>query len=118
MKNTINAFNDWQRKDIERLKRINNSKFTLIIQHIVILGFIILCTYFLMSCKTTNYVILSYDRTETSVGYVYLLQRTTFPKFYKDLYTRNTCKCMMPGDTIYFTRDNDSLVPNKVRYRK
>jgi len=118
MKNTINTFNDWQRKDIERLKKINNSKFTLNIQHIAVLGFIILCIYFLISCKPTTYIVSSYDKSETTVGYVYLLKKTTFPKFYRELYTSNMCSCMMPGDTIYFTRDNDSLVPNKVRYRK
>ena len=84
----------------------------------ILFDFIILCIYFLISCKPTTYIVSSYDKSETTVGYVYLLKKTTFPKFYRELYTSNMCSCMMPGDTIYFTRDNDSLVPNKVRYRK
>ena len=79
---------------------------------------IFLCVCFLMSCKPINYVILGYDKPDISVGYVYLLQRTTFPKFYKKLYTSNACDCMVPGDTIYFTRENDSLVPNKFHNTK
>jgi hypothetical protein len=70
-----------------------------------------------MSCKSTTYIVLGYDKPDvydTSSGYVYLLQRTKFPKLTKKLYTTNTCPCIMSGDIIFFTRENDSLVPNKI----
>lgn len=75
------------------------------------------------SCSKTAFVVLGYERpdfysydetapVDTSV-YVYLLQRVNTPKFTKRLYVKEPCGCMRINDTIFFTRENDSLVVNK-----
>ncbi|MCK9575602.1 MAG: hypothetical protein WC979_01160 [Candidatus Pacearchaeota archaeon] len=77
--------------------------------------FVLLLSICLYSCHPT-YVILGYEQPDwDSIGYSYLLQHATFPKYYKYLYVKDTCNCMHAGDTVFFTRENDSLVVNKFK---
>jgi hypothetical protein len=81
------------------------------------------------SCTPTKYVLLGYDKPDTYYEFdnykqylnvdtsivVYMLQRTSFPKTIRRIYTHQICKCVSTNDTVFFTREKDTLVIHKYK---